>query len=134
MCVGKWTQLMLNYYASFKHLRLNNSTKTFWKGRPAFNLIFYTCCTIISNIRFVQFCAEGERTRVHFPAIYFLYCVARFSQTPSLFYQNIMKEKTSKRKKVQLRDSISMLTSIYWLININRNNCFKTWKNPNFRW
>ena len=132
MCVAKLTQLMLNYYASFKHLRLNNSTKTFWKGRPAFYLIFYTCCTIIFNIQFVQFCAEGARTRVHFPAFFFLYFVARFCQTPSLFFENIMKEKTSKRNKVQLRDSISMLTSIYWLIN--RNNCFKTWKNPNFRW
>ena len=36
MCVAKLTQLILNYYASFKHRRLNNSTKTFWKGRPAF--------------------------------------------------------------------------------------------------
>ena len=121
MCVAKSIQLMLNYYASFKHLRLNNSTKTFWKGRPAFYLIFYTCCTIISNIRFVQFCAEGARTRVHFPAIYFLYFVARFCQTPSLFFENIIKEKTSKRKKVQLRDSISLLTSIYWLISRNEN-------------
>ena len=121
MCVAKLIQLMLNYYASFKHLRLNNSTNTFWKGRPAFYLIFYTCCTIISNIRFVQFCAEGARTRVHFPAIYFLYFVARFCQTPSLFFENIIKEKTSKRKKVQLRDSISLLTSIYWLISRNEN-------------
>ena len=32
-----------------------------------------------------------------------------------------MKEKTSKRKKVQLRDSISLLTSIYWLISRNEN-------------
>ena len=86
MCVAKLTQLMLNYYSSFKHLRLNNSTKTFWKGRPAFYLIFYTCCIIISNIRFVWFCAEGARTRVHFPAIYILYFVARFCQTPSLFF------------------------------------------------
>ena len=130
MFVAKLTQLMLNYYSYFKHLRLNNSTKIFWKGRSTFYLIFYTCCTIISNIRFVQFCAEGERTRVHFPVIYFLYFVARFCQTPSLFVENIMKEKTSKRKNVQLRDSISMLTSIYWLIS--RNNRFKTWKNPNF--
>ena len=38
MCVAKLTQFILYYYASFKHLRLNNSTKTFWKGRPAFNL------------------------------------------------------------------------------------------------
>ena len=120
MCVAKLTQLMLNYYASFKHLRLNNSTKTFWKGRPAFYLIFYTCCIIISNIRFVWFCAEGARTRVHFRAIYILYFVARFCQTPSFFFVNIMKEKTSKHKTVQLRDSISMLTSIYWLIT--RNN------------
>ena len=130
MFVAKLTQLMLNYYSYFKHLRLNNSTKIFWKGRSTFYLIFYTCCTIISNIRFVQFCAEGARTRVHFPAIYFLYFVARFCQTPSLFFENIMKEKTSKRKNVQLRDSISMLTSIYWLIS--KNNRFKTWKNPNF--
>ena len=36
MCVAKLTQFMMYYYASFKHVRLNNSTKTFWKGRPAF--------------------------------------------------------------------------------------------------
>ena len=35
MCVAKLTQFMMYYYASFKHVRLNNSTKTFWKGRPA---------------------------------------------------------------------------------------------------
>ena len=74
MCVAKWTQLMLSYYPSFKHLRLNNSTKTFWKGRPAFYLIFYTCCTIISNIRFVWFCAEGALTQAHFPAFFLVFC------------------------------------------------------------
>jgi len=36
MCVAKLTQFMLYCYVSFKHLRLNNSTKTFWKERPAF--------------------------------------------------------------------------------------------------
>ena len=36
MYVAKLTQFILYYYASFKHLRLNNSKKTFWKGRPAF--------------------------------------------------------------------------------------------------
>ena len=36
MCVAKLTQFMMYHYASFKHLRLNNSIKTFWKGRPPF--------------------------------------------------------------------------------------------------
>ena len=36
MCVAKLTQFMMYYYASFKHFRLKNSTKKFWKGRPAF--------------------------------------------------------------------------------------------------
>ena len=49
-----------------------------------------------SNIRFVYFRAKRARARVHFPATYFLYFVARFGQTPSLFslfFVNIMKEK-----------------------------------------
>ena len=53
-----------------------------------------------SNIRFVYFRAKGARARVHFPATYFFYFVARFAQTPSLFFVNIMKEKdiiTQKR-------------------------------------
>ena len=36
MYVAKLTQFMLYNYASFNQLRLKNSTKTFWKGRPAF--------------------------------------------------------------------------------------------------
>ena len=36
MCVAKLTQFIMYYYAYFKHLRLKNSMKTFWKGRPAF--------------------------------------------------------------------------------------------------
>ena len=56
-----------------------------------------------SNIRFVYFRAKGARARVHFPATYFLYFVVRFAQTPSLFFVNIMQEKTSKRTNVQLR-------------------------------
>ena len=47
-----------------------------------------------SNIRFVYFRAKGARARVHFPATYFLYFVARFAQTPSLFFVNIIKENT----------------------------------------
>ena len=46
------------------------------------------------NIRFVYFRAKGARARVYFPAPYFLYSVARIAQTPSLFFVNIMKEKT----------------------------------------
>ena len=77
-----------------------------------------------SNIRFVYFGAKGARARVHFPSTYFLYFVrARFVQTPSLFFffVNIMKEKSSKRKNLQLLESISMFTSIYRLIS--SNNC-----------
>ena len=36
MCVAKLPQFMLYYNASFKHLWLNKSTKSFWKERPAF--------------------------------------------------------------------------------------------------
>ena len=36
MCVANVTQFMLYYYASFKHLWYNNSTKLFWKERTCF--------------------------------------------------------------------------------------------------
>ena len=55
-----------------------------------------------SNIRFVYFRVKGARARVHFPATYFLYFVARFAQTPSLFPVNIMKEKDIKAQKRQV--------------------------------
>ena len=45
------------------------------------------------------FRAKGARARVHFPATYFLYFVAPFAQTPSLFFANIMKEKDIKTQK-----------------------------------
>ena len=65
-----------------------------------------------SNIRFLYFRAKGARARVHFPATYFLYFVARFAQTPSLFFVNIMKEKkTQNAKNFQQRESISIFTS-----------------------
>ena len=45
------------------------------------------------------FDAKGARARVHFPSTYFLYFVARFAQTPSMFFVNIMKEKNLKTQK-----------------------------------
>ena len=72
----------------------------------------------------LDLCASAPRARacvrVHFHATYFLYFVARFAQTPSLFF---VEKKTSKRKNVRLRESIGMFTSIYRLIS--RNNWLK---------
>ena len=79
----------------------------------------------------MYFRAKGARARVHFPATYFLYFVARFAQTPSLFFVNIMKEKKPQNaKNFQLRESISIFTSSTGLsVEITD----KKWKNPNFR-
>ena len=75
-----------------------------------------------SNIRFVYFRAKGARARVHFPAPYFfVFCQSPVCSNSFLFFVNIKKEKPSKRKNVQLRESIRMFTSIYRLIS--RNKC-----------
>ena len=69
-----------------------------------------------SNIRllyFRDFRAKGARGRVNFSAINFLYFVARIAGTPSLFSVNIMKDEPFQRKNTQLRESISIYTSIY---------------------
>ena len=84
--------------------------------------ILYLLCHLVTLI--LDLCASAPRlracVRVHFPATYFLYFVARFAQTPSLFF---VEKKTSKRKSVRLRESIDMFTSIYRLIS--RNNWLK---------
>ena len=58
-----------------------------------------------SNIRSAYFCTKGARARVNFPAVYFLYFVARIAQTPSLLFVDIMKDKTPQTKisKCKLR-------------------------------
>ena len=61
----------------------------------------------------MYFRAKGARAQVLFPATNFLFFVAGIAQNPSLFFVNIMKDKLSKRKNVQLRQSISMFNSIY---------------------
>ena len=55
-----------------------------------------------SNIRIVYFHAKGARARVHFPATYFLYFVARFAQTPSapsLFFCEYHERKKPQKAK-----------------------------------
>ena len=52
----------------------------------------------------MYFRAKGTRARVHFPATYFLYFVARFAQTPSLFPVNIMKELRFTALSVEITD------------------------------
>ena len=62
-----------------------------------FNILYLLChlVTLIFEFRFVYFRAKGARVRVHFPATYFLYFIARCAQTPSLFFfVNIVNEKT----------------------------------------
>ena len=41
--------------------------------------------SFVSNIRFVYFRTKGVRAQVNFPAIFFLYFVARIAQTSTLF-------------------------------------------------
>ena len=77
--------------------------------------ILYLLCHLVTLI--LDLCTSAPRVRahvrVHFPATYLLYFVALFAQTPSLFF---VKKKNSKRKNVQLRESMGMFTSIYRLI------------------
>ena len=71
----------------------------------SFNIVhyFHSCCASFdSYIRSVYFRAKGTRARVYVSVTYFLNFIARIARTPS--------------KNVQLYESISLYTSIYWLI------------------
>ena len=54
-------------------------------------------------------------------SLFFLYFMTRMALTPSIFFVNIKKDKPPSRKNVQPHESISMYTSIYWLI------CYRNW-------
>ena len=72
-----------------------------------------------SNILFVYSRAKGARARVYFPATYFAYLVTRIaSEFLPCFLVKIMKDKPYSCKNAQLRESINMFKSIYWLISL----------------
>ena len=70
-----------------------------------------------SNIRFVYFRAKGARVRVHFPATYFLYFIARCAQTPSLFFCEYRERKnllTQKRSAALEGKHVYFDLPAYW--------------------
>ena len=87
-----------------------------------FNISYFLC-----HLFSLQSCAA----RVNFPAIYFLYFVARNSRPPSLFFVNIVKDKPSKRKNAQLGESRSMY---FYLLAYQLKKFLQIWKNPNVGW
>ena len=86
-------------------------------GCPKCSFLYFIRLTLIFDL-----CTSAPNVRVRkyiFPPHIFLFCSPIWSNSFLVFpcfFVNIMKEKTSNRKNVQLRESISMFTSIYRLI------------------
>ena len=85
----------------------------------SFNIIhyFHTCCAIFWLEYSIcvlprQRCACASI----FSSLLFWYFIARIGRTPSLIFVNIKKRETHLTQIVQLRESISICTSIYWLM------------------
>ena len=57
-----------------------------------------TLVTFITFVTSYYICAFNTvRARVYFPATYFLYFIARIARTPSLFFENIKKDKPESK-------------------------------------